>query len=594
MTQQIINLGEGPDTQTGDTIYVAFTKVNQNFDELYGVFGPNGGTNLQGNTITANYFVTTGNVRTGNLIAYGNIETIGNIVGSGFFYPNGLNIVDQIWGNIDLTRINSNIVPAINGLTLGNITNQFSQVYLSDNIVLTGSVITTDGEQLFINGVPAASSYSNSNVAGYLPVYSGNLDAVNEITANVINVDTNINVSGTVISSNLQVSGTSVIDGNLTVKGNLSVDGNVTYINVENLTIEDPIITLNTGPNGSPLTANVNFDTGVKSYYFADDEARSSFFGRKDDSGYFEYYSNVVTDSNNIVSGTLGTIRAAELIATGDVTATTFYGNIVGNVTGNLTAAGSNTQVLFNDNGVVGADSGLTFDKDENLLSVGSNVSTVNLTVTQDVTVGGKVSILGNIVAAIVNAAGAVLDTLVLRAGLQDTPIGNAISNSGSFTTLRASTSTVTQILEVNANATINGTTTTTNLSVTGNSYLGNVGNVQITGGSADQYLATDGSGNLAWRSFANSNISVDQFTSNGVQTQFGLSVTPTSSNYVLLNINGVVQLHNSYSINGNVLTISIAPPSGIMIEAVIFTLASGGTTVASASKAAALSMLLG
>ena len=41
MTQQIINLGTGPDSQTGDTLYVAFTKVNENFSEVYSVFGAN-------------------------------------------------------------------------------------------------------------------------------------------------------------------------------------------------------------------------------------------------------------------------------------------------------------------------------------------------------------------------------------------------------------------------------------------------------------------------------------------------------------------------------------------------------------------------
>jgi hypothetical protein len=37
------------------------------------------------------------------------------------------------------------------------------------------------------------------------------------------------------------------------------------------------------------------------------------------------------------------------------------------------------------------------------------------------------------------------------------------------------------------------------NLKVSGKSDLGNVGNVIITGGSANQYLQTDGAGNLTW-----------------------------------------------------------------------------------------------
>lgn len=588
---ELIDLGTGPDTYTGDTLYVAFTKVNHNFIELYDVFGPNGGTNLQGNTITANYFVTTGNVRAGNVIAYGNIETIGNSIASGFFYPNGLSIVDQISSNINLSAISSNIIPTVDGIfNLGSSTSRFNQLYLSDSFILTGAIVTTDGTQFLINGAPAASSYTNNNVANYLPIYGGNLGAVNNVIANRITVNTDLSVSGPITTTSLQVNTTAIIDGDLSVGGNLRVEGNVTYFNVETFTVEDPIITLNTGANGSPLTANVNFDSGVQSYYY-DGENRAAFFGRKNDTGYFEYYSNVVAETGNIVSGELGTIRTGNIILTndadivGNVTAGTFYGNLVGNITGNLSVTGENTQVLYNNNGQVGAGSGLTFDSTANLLAVGGNISAANVAVT------GRVTVIGNIFAAIVNAAGAVLDSLVLKSGLQDTPIGNTIPNTGAFTTLTANVLTANSATlgDLNSNSVTTGTVT-----VSGPSYLGNVGNVNITGGGADQYLSTDGTGNLSWRSFANSSITVDQFTANGSQTEFPLSVTPTNSNYVLVNVNGVVQIHSTYSILGNILVLPGAPPSGILIEAVIFTLASGGTVTTSASKNVAFSMLLG
>ena len=41
MTQQVINLGTGPNTGTGDPIRTAFAKLNANFTELYGAgFAP--------------------------------------------------------------------------------------------------------------------------------------------------------------------------------------------------------------------------------------------------------------------------------------------------------------------------------------------------------------------------------------------------------------------------------------------------------------------------------------------------------------------------------------------------------------------------
>ena len=44
-----------------------------------------------------------------------------------------------------------------------------------------------------------------------------------------------------------------------------------------------------------------------------------------------------------------------------------------------------------------------------------------------------------------------------------------------------------------------NGDITTTNITVSGVSNLGNIGNVIITGGSSGQVIQTDGSGNLSF-----------------------------------------------------------------------------------------------
>lgn len=58
---------------------------------------------------------------------------------------------------------------------------------------------------------------------------------------------------------------------------------------------------------------------------------------------------------------------------TGNVTGN-LTGNVTGNISGNLVVAGSNTQILFNDNGVANASSGLTFDKASNLLIAHGNI----------------------------------------------------------------------------------------------------------------------------------------------------------------------------------------------------------------------------
>ena len=313
MTQQIINLGSGPDTQTGDSLYTAFTKVNDNFTELYSVFDGNGISYINANVIISNSVVVSANVRAGNIFTYGNLETVGYIVTAGAFYPNGVPI-----GSLE--SISTNLIPLTTNLyTIGSQSLQFSQGYFSDNLSLAGSNVTVRNGMLYVDGQIASGNYGNSNVAIYLPVYGGNISAT-VTTANqpyITQVGTISNLTANIAR----------IYGNLVVEGNLSVDGNVSFFNVDNLLVEDPIITLNTGANGSPLTFDNGFDSGIKTYYY-DTENREAFFGRKDSTGYFEYYSNVVSEVGNIVSGTYGTIKTGNLLLTGQA-----------NVTGNVAAS---------------------------------------------------------------------------------------------------------------------------------------------------------------------------------------------------------------------------------------------------------------
>ena len=70
-----------------------------------------------------------------------------------------------------------------------------------------------------------------------------------------------------------------------------------------------------------------------------------------------------------------------------------------------------------------------------------------------------------------------------------------------------------------------NADVTTINLTANGISNLGNVGNVKITGGNVDQYLRTDGTGNLSWDDVGN-------ISSNRVAVMPYL--VPTGESYIL------------------------------------------------------------
>jgi hypothetical protein len=116
-------------------------------------------------------------------------------------------------------------------------------------------------------------------------------------------------------------------------------------------------------------------------------------------------------------------------------------------------------------------------------------------------------------------------------------------------------------------------------LNITGQTNLGAVGNVVITGGANGYVLSTDGAGALSWISAATagSNIVIDTFTGNGVQTVFTLTTSPTSEDYTIINIDGVSQLHSAYTVAGANVTLSSAPVSGAAIEVMTFNLGSGG-----------------
>lgn len=78
--------------------------------------------------------------------------------------------------------------------------------------------------------------------------------------------------------------------------------------------------------------------------------------------------------SNVVVVTTNGITVDGEISASGNVYAETFYGNIIGNISGNLTVAGPNTGVVFNDLGVANSSLGFTFNKNSNTVSVTGNV----------------------------------------------------------------------------------------------------------------------------------------------------------------------------------------------------------------------------
>jgi hypothetical protein len=122
-------------------------------------------------------------------------------------------------------------------------------------------------------------------------------------------------------------------------------------------------------------------------------------------------------------------------------------------------AAGSNTQVQFNDAGTMNGSSSFTFNKSTNTLTATNIVGNGS----------GLSSITGSNVVGAVTLAGTA--AVAAQAGTVTVGAQPNITSLGNLTSLR----------------------------VTGTANLGNVANVKILGGTLGYYLQTDGDGNLSW-----------------------------------------------------------------------------------------------
>ncbi len=129
-----------------------------------------------------------------------------------------------------------------------------------------------------------------------------------------------------------------------------------------------------------------------------------------------------------------------------------------------------------------------------------------------------------------------------------------------------------------------------TTLTVEGPVYLGDVSNVHIGGGSNGYILQTDGTGNLSWVINSGSgqlqlpDVAIDSFTADGSNNNFQLSVTPDSKDYLIINVDGVLQLNDSYTLTGDAVQFGSMPDANSLIE--IRTLIPGQASGGSSSSA--------
>lgn len=256
-----------------------------------------------GNVISANLF--SGTLSTGAQPNITSIGTLGNLTVTGNANVNGnLNA-----GNLSVAnRVISSLIPSVNdNFNLGGTGNLWANLYVS-NILIGATSITS--------------------------------------TANIIVMDA-ANIGNNISAGSLTVRGDTNMQGNATISGNLTVAGNTTYINVTNLDIKDPLISLGGSGNGANATTYDGKDRGmILRNAYPNNAPINEALIWKTGSNEFQAISQIDTITNEVVTASAyANFRAANFL--GNLSGTIFtaaqpyitsVGNLVNaNVDGNFT-----------------------------------------------------------------------------------------------------------------------------------------------------------------------------------------------------------------------------------------------------------------
>ena len=308
-------------------------------------------------------------------------DTSGNVSGLGTIGSGNITSSGTVQGTT-ITATTAFVPDASDGAALGTSSLEFSDLFLADSAVINFG----DDQDVTLTHIDDAGLLLNSdNYLTFrdsaLKIYSSadgqldiDADTEIEITATTVDLNGNLDVSGTLAAGtttigtltvaaasitdssgaltfgneNLSTTGTlaagtttigtlvlaaasitdssggiSFGDDNITTTGtvsagNLTVTGTTTTINSTVTTIVDPIIHLQTASGGGALGSDTNKDVGLAMQYHNGSAAKTAFLGFDDSAAKLTFIPDA-TLSSEVVSGSVGTIVA----------------NLEGDVTGN-------------------------------------------------------------------------------------------------------------------------------------------------------------------------------------------------------------------------------------------------------------------
>jgi len=475
--------------------------------------------NINASVVSASGNGTFANVDTGIVSASGNI-TGANILTGGLI---------SAGGNLTSANVNTGIVSASGNITGANL-------ITSGLLTVTGNITSGNANlgnaviaNYFIGSGNNLSNIQGANVTGTVA------NATHASTANTVVDGTQSNITSVGTLTSLSVSGTANIGNNLNVSGNaeitgnLIVNGNITYVNVETLAVEDPIIALGGGVNGAPLTNDDGKDRGSLLHYYTSTPV-DAFMGWDNSNGEFALGSNVTVTNDVVAFNTFGNLRLNNLLGS----AANFSGNItaananLGNavIANYFIGSGNNLSNIQGAN-VSGTVANATHASTANTVTDGAQSNITSVGTLTSVSVSGNANI-GNIGTGIITASGNITSANLLTGYISASAnIDSANLNTG--------------IVSANGNVTGANLTTGGLVSATGNVDANNInaGNIISAGGNiTGANLLTGGlissTGNLT---SANVNTGIVSASGNVDAANVNTSILSASSNITGANI---------------------------------------------------------
>ena len=455
----------------GNTLYLDSASISVDANGYVVITNAVGGQFIvEGNTVSGTAEIENGN---SNVLVYANSNIAMTVAGT----PNVMVVTTagaNLTGNLTTTGIKTDNLYYANGTpwNLGQDPGgSNTQIQFNDNDVFGASTNFTFNK-----------STNNLNVTGNIvsstgAIY-GNGSGLSQLTgANVTGTVASATVAGTVTTAsqpNITSVGTLTdlnVSGNGTIGGNLVVNGNLIYVNVEELAIEDPIINLQTGPNGAPLVSNTNKDVGSALNYY-DTQARIAFMGWDNSNAEFAFGSQTTISSEIVTFNTLGNVRAQTF--KGNIEAIAIAGNLTTATQSNITTVGTlgslsvsgnissgnisggnvvSANYLVSNSGCVSVNGAfLAYNNATGAAGIFSSQATdINFGLAANITIGsttGNVTARGNLIANNISTTGNLSANLIT--GTLTTAAQANITTVGTLGNLTVTGNTVTNIANAN------------------------------------------------------------------------------------------------------------------------------------------------